>query len=97
MRDQKEFDHNRAEARLKICHTVARSTQFQVIVFTPNQSHSIAANRLCICDQCKYDYGSFDLLKSYKLSVTRSKETTLRSQRLSEYSLSRNCKRIPSA
>ena len=31
--DQKELDQKRAEARLRICHTVARSTQFQVIVF----------------------------------------------------------------
>ena len=37
--DQKELDQKRAEARLKICQIVAGSTQFQVIVFTPNQSY----------------------------------------------------------
>ena len=62
------------------------SSQFQVIAFTPNHSYIRTANRLCICQQCKLDYGSCDLFKLYELSVTKLKETTLRSKTPSDSS-----------
>ena len=64
------------------------SSQFQVIVFTPNHSPIRAANWLCICEQCKLDYGSYDLFKLYELSVTKLKETTVRSKTTSDSSCS---------
>ena len=59
--------------------TVDGSSLFQVKVFTPNQQTTKAANRLCLCDICKQDYGSGALFKSYDLQVFQLKQVSLRS------------------
>ena len=39
------------------------------MIFTPNLEYVKAATRLCICENCKLDYGSCPLFKSYELQV----------------------------
>ena len=52
------------------------------MVFTPNSEYIKAATRLCICENCKLDYGSCPLFKSYELQVGLLKEPLLRSDNI---------------
>ena len=77
--DEKVLNIARANSMLKVFKTVAGSSKFQVILFTPNSCTIKAANRLCICELCKIEYGTCSLFRSFELEVQCLKETTLRS------------------
>ena len=77
--DEKVLNIARANSMLKDFKTVAASSKFQVILFTPNSCTIKAANRLCISELCKIEYGTCSLFRSIELEVHCLKETTLRS------------------
>ena len=51
--------------RLKVCRTIISSAKYQVMVFTPYQKTIKAATRMCLCDNCKQNYGSCSLFVIY--------------------------------
>ena len=58
----------RREARLKSYPIMIKgSSRFQVMVFKPNANHFRAANFLCICAQCRIEYGTCSNFLSYEL------------------------------
>ena len=59
--------------------TVDGSASFHVMVFKPNQTYFMTSPRLCICEQCKEDYGSCSLFSRYKLDVHELRDIPLRS------------------
>ena len=72
----------RNSGKYNICNTNDGSSLFQVIVFSPNSQHIKTSPRLCICDDCKLEYGSCSIFNSYQLQVCVLKEPMLRSQNL---------------
>ena len=79
-KDSLETERN--NGKYNICNTIDGSSLFHVMVFSPNSQHIKAAPRLCICDDCKLEYGSCSLFNSYQLQVCVLKEPILRSQNL---------------
>ena len=55
------------------------SVKFQVTVFKPNSNSFKAANRVCVCGECRISYGSCSLFQEYSLKVDDLKEISLRS------------------
>ena len=55
--DEKDLDSETAAARLKVFPSIDGSNKFQVMLFEPNSASFVAANRICICDTCKTQYG----------------------------------------
>ena len=74
----------RADNKLKDFISINRSTLFQVILFKLNTAHILAASRLCLCSECKIEYGSCDLFKHYTINVKHLKKATLRSSTVAE-------------
>ena len=56
------------------------SSRFQVMVFKPNANHFRAANFLCICAQCRIEYGTCSNFLSYELRTGVLKKIDLRSE-----------------
>lgn len=75
---EQTLERARVESRQNVYDTINGSSFFQVMIFSPN-SNTRVANRLCLCELCKINYGSCDLFKDYNLSRTVLKETSLRS------------------
>lgn len=48
-------------------------------MFHPNVNYITASKRLCICDQCKIEYGTCSLFEKFELTVGQLKGNTLRS------------------
>ena len=46
-----------SERRLKVFPSIDGSNKFQVMSLEPNSISFAAANRICICDTCKTQYG----------------------------------------
>lgn len=76
---EKKILEKRELSKLKVYPTIKGSNKFQVMVFKPNQSQFAAAPRLCLCDECKINYGSCPIFQKYDLSTVSLKETILRS------------------
>ena len=74
-----ELNERRAETRQKKYPTVSGSDSFQVMVFTPHSRTFKAASYLCMCEECKQEYGSCDLFSSYDLKTFELKKIFLRS------------------
>ena len=55
------------------------SSSFRVILFEPGKTTLKASNRLCICEQCKFAYGSCELFTEYSLEATKYNRPYLRS------------------
>ena len=64
----------RADNNLKDFISINGSALFQVILFKPNTAHILAASRLCLCSECKIEYGSCDLFKHYTINVKHLKK-----------------------
>ena len=77
--DEKELEISRAETKLKRFRTIAGSSSFQVILFRPHSTHIKAAQRLCVCDTCKIEYGSCPLFCEYEIVIQELNKTSLRS------------------
>ena len=54
--DEKDLESERAAARLKVFPSMDGYNKFQVMLFEPNSTSFVAANRICICDTCKTQY-----------------------------------------
>ena len=52
-----------SERRLKVFPSIDGSNKFQVMLFKPNSTSFVAANRICICNTCKTQYGTCSLFK----------------------------------
>ena len=63
------FRENLEVARVEACFTTFKTIpgcdSFQVVIFTPNSKTIKAANRVCLCEQCRVEYGSCDLFTIY--------------------------------
>ena len=59
--DEKDLEFERAAARLKVFPSIDGSNKFQVMLFEPNSTSFVAANRICICKTCKTKYGMCSL------------------------------------
>ena len=59
--DEKDLESERAAARLKVFPSIDGSNKFQVMLFEPNSTSFVAANRICICKTCKTKYGMCSL------------------------------------
>ena len=46
-------------SQLKVFRGINGSSKFQVILFQPNVTFIKAATHLCLCEQCKTEYGSY--------------------------------------
>ena len=55
----------RASESLMNHPSIDGSSAFHVMVFTPNSTKFKAADRICICDECKKSYGSCDMFSIY--------------------------------
>ena len=73
--DEKDLDSERAAAKLKVFPSIGGSNKFQVMLFEPNSVSFVAANRICICDTCKTQYGMCSLFKRYELDIVLLKKT----------------------
>ena len=73
-----QLEEARAEERLKVYSTIEGSSKFQAIVFKPNQKMK-ASPRICLCKECKDDYGSCALFKEYEINIKHLKKICLRS------------------
>ena len=49
--------------------TIDGSSSFHALVFKPNSRAFRASTRLCVCDDCKVEYGSCKLFKDYTLTI----------------------------
>lgn len=74
-----ELNTKRAANKSIIYETVKGSSQFQVILYSPNRGYFKASNRICACSKCMADYGTCELFKTYRLNVTRLNKPFLRS------------------
>ncbi len=74
-----EIEELRCKRRKKVSMTVDGSSMFHVLVFKPKESFFLASPRLCICDECKQDYGSFSLFYQHELNVQELQDIPLRS------------------
>ena len=63
-------------------HTIGGSHAFQVVVFHPNSDFFKAAPYLCICKECKAEYGLCTLFKAYYHQIQKLNKTLLRSEML---------------
>ena len=54
------------------------------MLFSPNVKTFKAAPRLCICNECRNEYGSCSLFEEYLLTVTQLKTTSLSSSIIEE-------------
>ena len=75
--DGKDLECERAAARLKEFPSIDGSNKFQLILFEPNSTSFVAANRICVRDTCKMQYGTCSLFKRYELDIVLLKKTTL--------------------
>ena len=64
------------------------NNKFQVIVFRSNSDNLRAAPRLCLCKQCKVNYGDCDLFSDFPLSVIELNRENLRHGNNEERNLS---------
>ena len=67
----------RADNKFKDFISINGSTLFQVILFKPNTTHTLAASRLCLCSECNTEYGSCDLFKHYTINVKHLKKKNI--------------------
>eukprot|EP00794_Sanderia_malayensis_P019611 gene19611-21542_t len=74
-----ELEELRCKRRKKVFKTVDGSSTFHVLVFKPKESFFLASPRLCICDECKHDYGSCSLFSQHELNVQELRDIPLRS------------------
>ena len=65
--------------------TVAGSSTFQVILIHPGTSVIKASPRLCMCKECKNEFGSCSLYKEYDLTVHHLNKVSSRSNFVNEY------------
>lgn len=79
-----DLEVERAKSKLKVFHTVAGSSSFQVMVFRPNSSIVKASPRLCMCASCMVDFGSCALFKEYPLVVQTLNKVSTRSNFVTE-------------
>ena len=63
----------------KVYKTIEGSSSWQACVFKPGHTTFQASPRLCICQQCKVDYGSCSLFKEYEIQMQTLIEKVLRS------------------
>ena len=77
--DVQELTAIRSKRNRMVFKTVHGSDSFHVMVFKPNASTFRASPRLCICDECKADYGSCSLFSEYELCVHELRDIPLRS------------------
>jgi len=75
----KRLETTRASAKLKKCSTVDGSSTFQVMLFQPDVDTIKAAPRLCLCEECKLDYGCCEIFTDYHLVVQDLNKVSLRS------------------
>ena len=75
--DEKDLESERTAGKLKVFPLIDCSNKFQVMLFKPNSTSFVAANRICICDSCKMQYGTFSLFKRYELDIVLLKKATL--------------------
>ena len=76
--DSKELDVSRSKEKLMSFRNVKGSSNFQVVVFTPNEQMR-ASMRLCVCIKCRDIYGSCGLFQPYKLFFSTLNKVSLRS------------------
>ena len=69
----------RRVSQLKVFRGINGSSKFQVMLFQPNVTFIKAATHLCLCEQCKTEYGSYSIFQEYPLQVEQLKKVTLRS------------------
>ena len=55
---QSDLEVERAKSRLTVYETVVGSSTFQVILICPGTSVIKASPRLCMCKECKNEFGS---------------------------------------
>ena len=65
--DSSLLEENRAAANLLFHPAIDGSSTFQVIVFKSNSDHLKAVKRICVCQQCQNDYGSYNIFSSYPI------------------------------
>ena len=70
----------RVQDQRNVYKTIDGSNSFQVLVITPNYASFRAAPHLCICQQCKVEYGSCSNFKEYIPVVETLNKITLRSE-----------------
>ena len=75
----------REKVKLDVYDSIDSSSLFQVMVFTPHEDLR-AAQRICLCDDCKKSYGSCSLFTTYSVNVGKLKGNTLRSAMAMEIS-----------
>ena len=75
----RDLEVERAKAGCLNFATIDGSSDFQVIVFKPGGTEIMASPRLCVCDDCKEEYGSCLLFRSY--FVHEMNITSLRSSK----------------
>ena len=69
----------RARAKLRVFPTVEGSSTFQVMVFTPGKLSFKAAIRICLCNECKCKYGSYEMFQEYEMISHTLNKVSLRS------------------
>jgi hypothetical protein len=72
-----ELEKKRVLSRLEVANSVDGSSTFQIMLFSPNKETFKAAPRLCICNECRNEYGSCTLFKEYTPTVFNSNITVL--------------------
>ena len=63
--DEERLMAAREKSKIRKVCPIKGSSNFQVMVFRPNNDIIRASNRLCLCDQCKVEYGSCDNFNDY--------------------------------
>lgn len=66
------------ESRLEVFNTLDCSSKFEIMFFQPNLTTYADADRICLRQQCKDEYGSCSLFQDFYLLVTQLKETGLK-------------------
>ena len=79
------IQHRREKVKLDVYDSIDGSSLFQVMVFTPHEDLR-AAQRICLCNDCKKSYGSCSLFTTYSVNVGKLKGNTLRSAMAMEIS-----------
>ena len=69
----------RASESLMNHPSIDGSSAFHVMVFTPNSTKFKAADRICICDECKKSYGSCNMFSIHEINPRTLNKTSLRS------------------
>ena len=75
--DSSLMEERNSRRRMKF-PTITGSSDWHVLIFTPNASEFKASPRLCMCDQCLVTYGSCSLFQSYAVRVETINVPTLR-------------------